>query len=113
MKVKVSELREKVLAGVIKLGYKDDEAKIITDVLLYAQLRGNNQGITKIATGGVPKADELEEYKVVKENKCGALLSGGHSMVTTARAADKAVELAEKHGAGIVSSVCDRPPGAE
>lgn len=103
MKVKVSELREKVLAGVAKLGYKDDDAKIIADVLLYAQMRGNNQGITKIATGGVPKADEVEELRIVKENKCGALLSGGHSMVATAKAAKMAVALAEKHGVGVVS----------
>jgi LDH2 family malate/lactate/ureidoglycolate dehydrogenase len=104
MKVKVSELREKVLAGVAKLGYTDDAAKTIADVLLYAQMRGNNQGITKIATGGVPKAAEVEELKVVKENKCGALLCGGHAMVATAKAADMAVDLAEKHGVGVVCS---------
>lgn len=102
MKVKLSELREKVVAGVIKLGYKDEDAKTIADVLLYAQLRGNNQGITKIATGGVPKASDVEELRVTKENKCGALLSGGHSMVATAKAVQMAVDLAEKHGVGIV-----------
>ena len=104
MKVKVSDLQEKVSAGVNKLGYKDEDAQIIADVLLYAQLRGNNQGITKIATGGVPKASEIQEFKVVKENKCGALLSGGHAMVATAKAAQMAVELAEKHGVGVVAS---------
>src|SRR6266568_2946735 len=98
MKVQVSDLKEKVLAGVSKLGYKGDDAQIIADVLLYAQMRGNNQGITKIATGGVPKASDVQELKVVKENKCGALLSGGHSMVATAKAAEMAVSLAEKHG---------------
>jgi LDH2 family malate/lactate/ureidoglycolate dehydrogenase len=102
MKVRVSELREKVLAGVSKLGYQGDDAKTIADVLLYAQMRGNNQGITKIATGGVPKVEEVEEFKVVKENKCGALLSGGHAMVATAKAAQKAVDLAKEHGVGVV-----------
>jgi LDH2 family malate/lactate/ureidoglycolate dehydrogenase len=102
MKVKVAELREKVLAGVAKLGYKDDDAKTIADVLLYAQMRGNNQGITKIATGGVPKASDVAELKVVKENKSGALLSGGHSMVASTKAADMAQSLAEKHGIGVV-----------
>lgn len=102
MKVRVSELTKKVLSGVKKLGYKDDDAKIIADVLLYAQLRGNNQGITKIATGGVPKVSDIQELKVVKENKCGALLSGGHSMVAAAKAADMAVQLAITHGVGVV-----------
>lgn len=104
MKVKVSELREKVMAGVAKLGYKDNDAKTIADVLLYAQLRGNNQGITKIATGGVPNANEVQEFKVVKENKVGALVSGGHAMVASVKAAEMAVKLAEEHGVGIVCS---------
>ncbi len=104
MKIKVSELEAKVLAGVQKLGYEAEDAQIIADVLLYAQLRGNNQGISKIATGGVPKASDVKPFHVVKENKSGALLSGGHSMVASVRAADKAVELAEVHGVGVVAS---------
>ncbi|HSX36421.1 MAG TPA: Ldh family oxidoreductase [Patescibacteria group bacterium] len=104
MKIKVDELRAKVDAGVKKLGYEGDDAKVISDVLLYAQLRGNNQGITKIATGGVPKAADVHEYKVVKKNKCGALVSGGHAMVATAKATDLACELAAEHGVGIVGS---------
>lgn len=53
-------MREKVLIGVKKLGYEKEDAQIIGDVLMYAQLRGNNQGITKIATGGVPQAKDIE-----------------------------------------------------
>ncbi len=104
MKVQVNELKEKVQAGVAKLGYQGEDAQVIADVLLYAQLRGNNQGIAKIATGGVPKAEELQPYEEVKQTKCGALLSGGHSMVTTKKAVDKAVHLAAEHGVGIVAS---------
>lgn len=102
MLVKLSELREKVDKGVAKLGYRDEDARIIADVLLYAQMRGNNQGITKIATGGVPKASDVKPFQEVSNNKCGALLSGGHSMVSSAKAADKAVALATEHGMGIV-----------
>lgn len=104
MKVKVEDLESKVLAGVKKLGYEGTDARTISEVLLYAQMRGNNQGITKIATGGVPKASDVQELKVVKQNKCGALLSGGHSMVATARAAEMATSLALEHGVGIVCS---------
>ncbi len=104
MKVKVDELKEKVLAGVKKLGYQGEDAQTISDVLLYAQLRGNNQGITKITTGGVPKATDVQEYKVVKQDRCGALVSGGHSMVATNNAVKLATELASKNGVGIVGS---------
>ena len=104
MIVKLDDLKSKVLAGVTKLGYEGIDAKVISDVLLYAQLRGNNQGITKIATGGVPKAVDVEDYKVVKQNKCGALVSGGHAMVAAHNAVELACELAESHGVGIVVS---------
>jgi len=104
MKIKLTELRDKVNAGVAKLGYQNEDAQVIADVLLYAQLRGNNQGITKIATGGVPKASDVEPFEIVKKNKCGALVSGGHSMVASAKAATMAVDLAEEHGVGIVCS---------
>lgn len=101
MKVKLSELEQKVRQGVEKLGYEGEDVEHIAQTLLYAEMRGNNQGIPKIATGGVPKAEDVEEFKISKENKCAALLSGGHSMSTTAKAAEKAVELAKDHGVGI------------
>lgn len=104
MKVKLDELKEKIASGVHKLGYTGEDAQIIIDTLLYAEMRGNNQGIAKIATGGVPYASEVEEFKLVKENKCGVLFSGGHSMVAAMKGAEKAIELAEKHGVGVVSS---------
>lgn len=102
MKVLVQDLKKQVAKGVNKLGYTGEDAEVIIETLLYAEMRKNNQGITKIATGGVPEAKGIEELKVMKKSKCGALLSGGHSMVATARAADMAIELAESHGVGIV-----------
>lgn len=104
MRIKLPKLKSQVLSGVEKLGYTGEDAQVITDVLLYAQLRGNNQGITKIATGGVPKAADVQEYKVLKQNKSGAMVSGGHSMVATAKATDLAIELAADHGVGVVGS---------
>ena len=103
MIVKLDELREKVLSGVEKLGYQGEDAQIISDVLIYAQTRGNNQGITKVATGGVPKFEDTEPFKLVRENKCGVLFSGGQSMVSTVNAADTAVELAKNHAVGIAA----------
>ncbi len=102
MKISITELKQKVSEGVYKLGYEGEDAQIIIATLLYAETRGNNQGIAKISTGGVPHVSELEPFQISKENKCGVLISGGHSMVATAKAADKAVELAGQHGIGVV-----------
>jgi LDH2 family malate/lactate/ureidoglycolate dehydrogenase len=104
MKLSVTKLEEKVAAGIAKLGYEGEDARIIKEVLLYADLRGNNQGIPKIATGGVPRADAVPEFKIVNQNKCSALISGGQAMVTTLKAAEMAVALAEQHGVGVVGT---------
>lgn len=104
MKIPLSELHENVSKGVAQLGYGGEDARVITDVLLYAQLRGNNQGIAKIATGGVPPASKVEDFRLVRTNKCAALFSGGHSMVASLRAAEKSVELAAVHGVGVVAT---------
>ena len=104
MKIKLTDLQEKVVKGVAQLWYKWEEAQAIVDTLLYAQMRGNNQGIVKIATGWVPEAKDVDEFKIVKENKCGVMLSGGHSMYTSTRWAEIAVDLADKHGIWIVWS---------
>ncbi|HET9412053.1 MAG TPA: Ldh family oxidoreductase [Candidatus Saccharimonadales bacterium] len=103
MKITLTELNSKVMAGVKKLGYKGEDAQIICDTLLYAQLRGNNQGIAKLATNGVPKASEIEPFALVREHKSGALFSGGHAMVASMKAAQKAVELAKEHGVGVAA----------
>lgn len=103
-RLKVDELDARVLAGVKQLGYENEDARTIADVLMYAQLRGNNQGITKIATGGIPNANEVEDFRLVRENKSGALFSGGHSMVATSKAVQKVVKLAGEHGVGVVAT---------
>lgn len=104
MKITLTELTNKVTAGVTRLGYKGEDAQIISDVLLYAQLRGNNQGIAKLATGGVPHINDTEPFALVRENKSGALFSGGNSMVASLKATEKAIELAQAHGIGIAAS---------
>ncbi len=104
MKIKLEELKNKLAEGVAKLGYVGEDAQAIIDTLLYAELRGNNQGVPKIATGGVPKSSDVKEFKIVKKQKCGALLSGGNAMASSIKATTMAVELAEAHGVGIVGT---------
>ena len=55
MNIKISELKDLGLKALEKYGYTDDEANIILEILLYAQLRGNNQGIIKLIGKGIPK----------------------------------------------------------
>ena len=40
----IHELRELIHRILLSQGYRDEDASISTDVLLYAEIRGNNQG---------------------------------------------------------------------
>jgi LDH2 family malate/lactate/ureidoglycolate dehydrogenase len=97
-------LRAKVRRAVRQLGYPEGEAGVIVDVLIYAQLRGNNQGLAKLATGGVPRAGQAAPFAVVKQGDLSALLTGGQAMVTAAKAADLAARMAAERGIGLVAA---------
>lgn len=104
MKIKLEELKDLTRKAILKYGYTDKEADLIQEVLLYAQLRGNNQGIVKLIGSGIPKAPDAGEIKVEKETKLSALINGhkNHAMVVINRAVDLAVQKAKEHGMGIV-----------
>ncbi|MBI3577626.1 Ldh family oxidoreductase [Candidatus Gottesmanbacteria bacterium] len=106
MKIKISELTDLTLKALKNYGYTDEESKIISDVLLYAQLRGNNQGVVKLIGKGIPKSPDAGEIKIIKETKLSALLDGNlsHSMVVLKKAIDMVVQKAKEHGFGIVGS---------
>ena len=55
MKIKISELEDLTTKALKRNGYHDDEIPVLKDVLLYAQLRGNNQGVVKLIGKGMPR----------------------------------------------------------
>ncbi len=106
MKIKLEELKELSKKAILKYGYTEDEANQILDILMYAQLRGNNQGIIKLIGKGIPKNTEAGEIKIIKETKLSALLDGNHNMgmVVMNKATDMALSKAKEHGFGIVGT---------
>lgn len=104
MKIKVEELRSVTKKAILHYGYNEKEAAVILEVLLYAQLSGNNQGIVKLIGKGIPKPADVEEITVEKETKVSALINGkeNHAMVVVSRAADIAIQKAKECGFGIV-----------
>jgi len=66
MIIKLKELKELVNKALVKYGYNLEEVTIISDVLMYAQTRGNSQGISKLIGRGIPKGNETSEIKIIK-----------------------------------------------
>ena len=47
-RVPIDELRETTKNAIRGIGYDEKDAEVILDVLMFAQVRGNNQGIIKV-----------------------------------------------------------------
>ena len=106
MKVQVDELKRVTLQVLARSGYPPDESETILDVLMYAQLRGNNQGIVKLIGAGMPRDKACKPISVIKDTKLSALLDGGHNsgMVAVSYAMKLAIQKAGEHGVGIVGT---------
>ncbi len=106
MKVKISELKNLGLKALKKQGYNDKEADTILGMLMYAQLRGNNQGMVKLIGKGIPKRDNAASPKIVKETPVSALIDGNmtHAMVVMNLVTDTAIAKSKKFGVGFVGN---------
>ena len=106
MKVSIDNLRAVTRAAISAQGYDDSDTDIILDVILYAQLRGNNQNIIKLLGAGLPADPKAGDITIAKDTKLSALVDGewNQGMVVLKRATELAIEKAHAHGFGIVGS---------
>ncbi len=106
MKVSVDELKQTTLKALARSGYPEDEAQVILDVMMYAQLRGNNQGIVKLTGAGLPRDPACVSIQIVKETSISALLDGGRNtgMVVMRKALDMALQKAKEQKIAIVGT---------
>ncbi|RJQ35159.1 Ldh family oxidoreductase [Candidatus Parcubacteria bacterium] len=106
MKVKVEDLRTKLLATFQDKGFSFEDAKSVVDYLLWADMSGiNTQGIIKM-TGTEPLQDikPKHEIKVERDTKLSQLVNGGANPapLVSQRATGVVIEKAKEHGFGIV-----------
>lgn len=106
MKVKIAELEKLGTKALKKQGYNSKEIPVVLGMLMYAQLRGNNQGLVKLIGKGIPKNPAAGAITVEKETKLSACLSGNHNpgAIVMKKAMDMAIAKAKKHGIGIVGT---------
>jgi LDH2 family malate/lactate/ureidoglycolate dehydrogenase len=104
MKLPIPELQRLCLSSLQKIGYSEEHAQLISKVLLYAELRGNNQGLIKLVSGGLNKNANQRELRVIFESPVSAKLDGGNQsgMVVVSHAVNLALEKCAKSGISIV-----------
>lgn len=106
MKINIQELETIVHKAILKYGFSEDEAKVIQDILMYAQLRGNNQGVVKLIGNGIPRREEGTTPTVTKDTPVSALVDGNatHAMIVMDKLVDLALGKAKKVGVGIAGN---------
>jgi LDH2 family malate/lactate/ureidoglycolate dehydrogenase len=106
MKISTGELKELTTRAVRNFGYTEHEASIISEVLLYAQLRGNNQGVVKLIGKGIPRDKAAGDIVVEKETPISIRINGNrnHAMVVVKKAVDIVTEKAGKSGFAIAGT---------
>ena len=104
MKIKLKTLQDLTHKALRNFGYAEDEIEIIKPVLLYAQMRGNNQGVVKLIGRGIPKPKDVGAIEIEKETKLSAVLNGhkNHAMIVVNKGTDIAIKKACEHGMGLV-----------
>jgi len=104
-RIPLKDVEETVYFSLIGFGHSQEDAKIITEVMLYAELRGNNQGLIKIASGAVkPTGNTIDEIEIVYETPVSAKLNGHQrfGMVVVSKAIEMAIAKATQTGIAIV-----------
>ena len=80
MKIPFQELYKLSKKAILKYGYSEEEAQIILDMLMYAQMRGNDQGIVKLIDKGMPKHEKAQTPTIEKETPTTAIINANLSM---------------------------------
>jgi L-2-hydroxycarboxylate dehydrogenase (NAD+) len=106
MKITIKELEDLTRQAVKRYGYNDDEVRIIADVMLYAQMRDNNQGVVKLIDKGIPKDPKAGEIVIEKETPISAQINGNknHAMLVVSKAVEIVKEKAKKSGFAIAGT---------
>ena len=100
MKISVDELKKLTADALRNQGYNESEISIISGILLYAQLRGNNQGVVKLIGQGMPKDPDVKEIEIEKETPLSIRLNGNQNqaMLVVSKALEFVLEKARKSG---------------
>ena len=112
MKVAIDQLRDVTRRAIAAQGYDPADTETVLDIIMYAQLRGNNQNVIKLLGAGMPADAAAGKITIVKDSKLSALLDGSwnQGMVVLSRATQLAIDKAQAHGFGIVGTQRSNSP---
>ena len=99
-------LRQTTLQALRQLGLDEHERETVADVLLYAQIRGNSQGLIKIIERTILPDCPKKATQISRKSACLATINGHGNigMVVLLEAAQLAAEMVQSTGIALVST---------
>jgi LDH2 family malate/lactate/ureidoglycolate dehydrogenase len=87
------------------LGYQQKEAEVILSVLLYAELRGNSQGLIKLVTDSLVTQATQNTCTIAKETTFSAVVHGNKrcGLLVLSDATNLAIQKAKQHGVSVIT----------
>lgn len=108
MNIRIADLKAIVIKILTSTYYSKQNAQLIADVLVYAELTGKNtQGVLKLlGSEPIQKVKPKFTPRIIKESKLSALIDGGGNPGTlvSQEAIDMAILKANTYGIGIVGT---------
>ena len=102
--VPIPTLENNIKKLLMKQGHTSQHSDIITKTLMYAELRGNNQGIVKLITNGLLPSLDQQHTEIVYDTPISSKINGHQNigMVVVAECVDRAIAKTKSVGVGIV-----------
>lgn len=109
MKVKVSKLRSQVLHVLQKAGYKNEDAEMITNVVMFGQMSGKlSHGIVRLFKGDLNLLENIGDkpYEIMDKSTNSAHIKAFRQpgILVGHLAMNKAIEIAKKNKIAFVTS---------
>ncbi len=106
VQLSLAELGDLVADALSSLGLNENERDIVSDVLIWAELRGNSQGLGKIVARAVVPDPSAGDISVTRRSPCVTHIDGNSNlgMVVMQRALEEALRSAADTGIGIVGT---------
>eukprot|EP00388_Colpodella_angusta_P001820 GDKJ01005475.1.p1 GENE.GDKJ01005475.1~~GDKJ01005475.1.p1 ORF type:complete len:337 (+),score=67.37 GDKJ01005475.1:76-1086(+) len=103
----VNKITQKALEN---LGHSVDDAKEISDMIIWAQSRGNNQSLVKLPAGGMDPVSGAKPLEIQHESKLGIKVNGNRcpGIVALKFTTNRVIEKVKEHGMaiGAVNHTC-------
>lgn len=102
----LDETRKLLYAACRGIGYSAEDAAVMQECMMWAQIRDNNQGIIKVTSGGVNPSPTAGIPIVENDSPSGARVNGNHamSMVVLHKGVTLAKQKALSNGCAVVGT---------